>query len=847
MKSRMLGVLFLTAASAAFAAIPSPQESFGFPVGSDRKLADWQQLVDYYQQLAKNSDRVRFADLGKTTEGRPFVLLTISAPANLARLAEYQRIQRQLADPRSTTPEQAKALIARGKTILVITCNIHSTEIASSQTAAQFAWEMATKKSPQIDRILNDTIILLVPSLNPDGQQLVVDWYRKYLGTPYEGTPPVVLYQKYIGHDDNRDWYTFTQAETRLTVDKVLNAWHPQIVYDVHQMNANGPRIYLPPWVDPIDPNIDPILVQSMNALGTDVALELTAQGKTGVLVNGVYDLWSPARHYMLYHAGIRVLTESASAHIATPIEVPFDKLGTGRGYDAKQSAWNFPEPWLGGTWRLGDIIDYQLTAFRAIASNAAEHRERYLRQFYEVGKRAIARKNAPYAFVLPAEQKDTLATARLINILRFGLVEVEQAKQAFEADGKPFAAGSYIVKLRQPYGSFAKTLLEKQDYPNLFEYAGGPPKRPYDVTTQSLPLLFGVETATIKDAFQVESAEVERAEPPRGDFQRDDKAAGYRLAGTTNADRLALFTILKRNIQVFRSSTNDIYIPNSAGVADLLRSVAASFPTNIAPVSTKPQGRGWTELKLPRVALYKSWEPSLDEGWTRWLFEQDGIPYTSVADADIRKGDLASKFDAIIIPDNPPRAILNGAGSGANEFGTDLPEPPVPPEYKGGLGTSGLDQLAVFAKAGGTVIALNRASNIFLNLSGVPRNTLQGVSNKDFYGPGTLLRATVDSSNPVAFGLENSLPIFFQQSPAFETTSSSRSIVSYPSGTLLASGWLLGAERLKGASALSEVPFGDGRFLLFGFRPQYRAQSEATYGFLFNALFYAATKPASL
>ena len=396
MKSRTLAALFLAVASASLAAIPSPQESFGFPLGSDRKLADWRQLVDYYQKLAKTSDRVRFTDLGKTTEGRPFVLLTISAPANLARLTEYQHIQHQLADPRTTTPAQAKALIARGKTILVITCNIHSTEIASSQTAAQFAWEMATKKSPQIDGILNDTIILLVPSLNPDGQQLVVDWYRKYLGTPYEGTLPVVLYQKYIGHDDNRDWYTFTQAETRLTVDKVLNAWRPQIVYDVHQMNANGPRIYLPPWVDPIDPNIDPILVQSMNALGTDVALELTAQGKTGVLVNGVYDLWSPARHYMLYHAGIRVLTESASAHIATPIEVPFDKLGTGRGYDAKQSAWNFPEPWPGGTWRLGDIVDYQLTAFRTIATNAAEHRERYLRQFYAVGERAVERKSAP-------------------------------------------------------------------------------------------------------------------------------------------------------------------------------------------------------------------------------------------------------------------------------------------------------------------------------------------------------------------------------------------------------------------------------------------------------------------
>jgi len=286
--------------------ITPPEAAFGFKPGTDRKLADWKELTAYFKKLSTESDRIRYEELGKSTEGRPFIALTISAPENLAHLEDYRKIQYALADPRVTSEAQAKELIARGKTILVVTCNIHSTEIASSQSAAEFAYRLATGSTPEIQSILHNVILVLVPSLNPDGEQLVVDWYKKYLGTPYEGASPVVLWHHYTGHDDNRDWYSFTQVETQLTVDKVINAWRPQILYDIHQMGANGPRIYLPPWVDPIDPNIDPLLVSSMNALGTNTALEIAETGKQGVLTNGIYDLWSPARHYMAYHGTLR-------------------------------------------------------------------------------------------------------------------------------------------------------------------------------------------------------------------------------------------------------------------------------------------------------------------------------------------------------------------------------------------------------------------------------------------------------------------------------------------------------------------------------------------------------------
>ncbi len=854
MRRLLLAFLLISAVAGAATAphVTSPEEAFGFKPGTDRKLADWQQLTAYYQKLAAESNRVRYAELGETTEGRPFVALTISAPENLVHLAEYQDIQKKLSDPRVTSPDEAKALIARGKTILVVTCNIHSTEIASSQSAAEFAYRLATQSTPDILSILQNTIIVLVPSLNPDGQQLVVDWYKKYLGTPYEGGNPVVLWHHYVGHDDNRDWYAFTQIETRLTVEKVLNAWRPQIVYDIHQMQSNGPRIYLPPWVDPIDPNVDPVLLQSMNALGMNTALELSQEGKPGVLVDGVYDLWSPARHYMVYHAGLRILTESASANIATPIDIPFDKLGRGIGYDARQSAWNFPNPWKGGTWRLGDIVDYQISAFFSIARNAAEYRERYLNNFYEIGRRAVNRDSGPYAYVIPAEQRDSASTARLVNTLRFGLVEVEQASADFQADGKHFARGSYIVPLSQPYGAFAKTLLEIQHYPDIREYPGGPPRRPYDVTAQTLPLLFGVDAVPVSEKVTAQTSAVAAdVKPEPGHFKESTAAAGYEFADKTNDSLYALFSLLKQGVRVERLTGGEfepgtIYIPQEQGLAEKLSSIANDFSLDVRPVDQNVSGTALA-VTLPRIALYKSWVPSMDEGWTRWLFDQKGIPYTSIVDADIRKGGLNQKFDVIIIPDNSPRAILSGGGEREGEDASVGPVP-VPPEFRGGLGNEGFANLLDFARSGGTVVTLNKASEIFAQQNSVNvTNALDDTDHKAFYVPGSILEVSVDTKNPIAFGSTPTVPIWFELSPSFRVNGEGHSIASYMSDKPLLSGWILGGDKLKGTSAIAEEPVGKGHVILFGFRPQYRGQSEVTYKFLLNSLLYATSAPHDL
>jgi hypothetical protein len=616
-------------------------------------------------------------------------------------------------------------------------------------------------------------------------------------------------------------------------VEKVLNPWHPQILYDVHQMGANGPRLYLPPWVDPIDPNIDPILVASMNAVGMDAARDVIATGKSGVLVDGVYDGWSPARQYIVYHGGLRLLTESASARIATPENIPFDRLGSGIGYDAKIAKWNFPQPWPGGEWHMGDIMAYQLDAFFSIARNAAVNRELFLRNFYTISQRAVdpalIHKDWPYGFEVAAHQADPRATATLVNTLREGGVEVGRTSD-----------GAYLIPLDQPYASFAKSLLERQHYPDLRQYPGGPPQRPYDVTAQTLPLLLGVNVATLTSGPDSPATAVTGdVAAPAGTFTPADAGPGYVFRDQQNGSLLALFALLKKHIPAYRLLSGNvapgtIFIPRQDPDSPALAEVARQYSANIIPAAGAMKGNA-LEVKLPRIALYQSWVPQIDEGWTRFVFDQNAIPYSRLQDAEIRAGGLASHYDVIVVPDQAARSIVAGNAPGR-----------VPPEYAGGVGETGMANLKAFVQSGGTLVALNQASLAFLDWTGgAVTNALAG--DRQFYSPGSILQVTADPADPVAFGAARQTAIFSEQSPAFTVASPAVSSANYASGDPLLSGWLLGGDKLAGHSALVTYPLGNGHLVLFGFKPQYRAQSEATYRFLFNALLLGASNKTNL
>ncbi len=781
MRIRIVALLLLLLASSIVATaqtkIPAPADVLGFTPGDDRKLASWSQVVDYFERLDQASDRVTFQTLGQTTMGKPFVMATISSPANLARLEDFKKIQDQLADPRKLGPlvtrdRKAAELIRQGKTIVLITCGIHSTEVGSYLSSMLIAHRLASATDPAIWKILDNTIVLLVPSLNPDGVDIVKNWYDKTLGTPFEGSDPPELYHKYTGHDNNRDWYGFTQVETQLTVDKIHNVWHPQIVHDIHQQGAFGSRLFLPPYMPPVEPNVPKAIVQGYTELGSWMAAQMRTQGFEGITTNSTYDAWTPARAYSHYHGGVRMLSETASARIASPLTVKFEELRSREGYDPQKESPQFGPLWRGGEWKLSDITKYMTTGAFLLLDHAATNREQWLRRFYAIGKEAVRPRRSGELFgYLIEPAKDCQA---LLHILRRGGVEIEIPKPGteFKLGTNTLPEGTKLVRMDQPYAAFAKTLLEAQHYPNLRDETGHP-IAPYDVTAHTLPLLMGVTVHPVKSPF------------------RYSPFTGPVVEGISN--------------------------PDSCGIA--------------------------SRADLP--AIYHSSMPSQDEGWTRWIMDSKQFTYGVLGDKELRAGitvfkpspGVTGKYYVMLIPDQSARNLLEGYRSGS-----------MPPELTGGLGEQGVKTLRDFVEQGGTIVFLNRASNFAIEQFKLPlRNVVAGLPRTEFYVPGSILRIELDTTHPIANGMPKETIAWAEDSPVFEVTNDPNAsvpasnvhvIASYPADKdPLLSGWLLGGDLIKGKAALVEVTMGKGRVILFGFRPQYRAQSLATYPLFFNAL----------
>jgi len=748
-------------------AVPAPKDVLGFTPGEDRKLASWSQIVEYFRKLDSASDRVVFREIGKTTEGRPFVYAVISSAENLKKLDEYVAINDKLADPRLIKRDDAEAqkLIEAGKTFVLITHGIHSTEVGSTLSSTLTAHMLATSDDPDYRKILDETIIVIVPSLNPDGVDIVKNWYDKTLGTKFEGTSPPELYHKYVGHDNNRDWYAFTQVETQLTVDKIHNVFHPQIVHDIHQQGQNAARFFIPPYEPPVEPNVPQQIIDGYTEIGNYIAKEMREKGFAGITNNTTYDAWTPARAYSHYHGGVRILSETASADLASPIEVKFDDLRGRRGFDSKKESKNFGPVWKGGKWSLSDITKYMTSGAFFVMKHAAENRRQWLDRFYEIGKEATRPRTEGevVAFVLPnPDKKGEEPSERLFNrasltaILKRGGVEVTITDD-LKAGSKTYGENAAVIEMAQPYGAFAKAMLEMQTYPNLLDEEGKP-ITPYDVTAHNLALLMGINVETTNE--------------------------------------LVSYTPVERGLGRGCSSKE--------------------------PPATPPFG------------IYRSPQPSMDEGWTRWVLEDRkgercGLPFASVSNTEIRES-LKNRL-ALVFPDQSPNSILNG-----------YKEETMPEEYVGGVGEKGVENMKKFVTDGGTLVFLNRAADFAIEQFKLPlKDVTDGVERKDLYIPGSILRTELDTSHPIAKGLAKESIAWFEESPAFEVLDGTnvKVIARYPSdpSKVLLSGWALGAEKIAGKAALVEVTMGKGRIVLFGFRPQYRGQSLATLPLLINAI----------
>ena len=833
-------------------AIPTPGEFFGRTIGAAGVLIPHSEILRYYEVLAERTDRVQLRQVGRTTELRPFYYALVSSPENLARLDELIEANDKLYDPRGVGDEEAQAIIASNPSFVIVNGQIHSTEVGASQGGILLAHRLATGTDAEVEKILKNVVIAHVPVHNPDGQEMVYEWLDRYRGTEHENSQPPFLYQKYVGHDNNRDWYMFTQVETRLSI-QMQNLLHPQFTLDQHQQGSTGSRIFVPPFEDPWEPNVDPAIQASNNMIGAFMGQYLTARDYAGVEWKQRYDAWTPARAYYHTHGGVRILTEVASANFADDIEIPFEAIGSTH----QERHWYFPMPWQGGTWRFSEVVDYHYTSAMAALRAAADLREHLLAGMYAAQRRSVEpdlSSDPPFAFVLPANQVDPPVTAKLLKVLQIADVDIERAGAAFRAGGRDYAAGSHIVRFAQPAGRFAKSVLERQEYPQLYLYEGGPLDPPYDVTAHTLPMLMNVRVDRVDAAFDVAAELVETVMAPAGGLVEPagtDAAVAYLMDPQVNNSYSVAAAMggrsLSRSTRGFEAAgrawpagTWIQQLPAGADgilVRQELAATVRKHHVRAFGVARLPGvAKGW--VGPPAVGIYQSYVASMPEGWLRFVLDQHQIPFEVLHDDDIRAGDLA-RFGVIFVPDNSSTAIVDGrSATPSNSRGRQTAA--APPQYAGGLGEEGVAMLRAYVEEGGTVFTWGRATGFASQHLGASGDSLgTGLSRTEFNIPGSLLRVEVDVDHPLGFGLTPETPIFYWNSPFWSPAGEqATSVATYPSSDLLLSGWIQGEERLAGNSALLENRVGQGRVIRVGFSPEYRAQAHHTFKVIFNAIF---------
>jgi hypothetical protein len=851
------------APAAAAARVQTPEQFLGFKVGADTKLARWDKIVAYMQLLAQGSDRVAVRELGKTTSGNAFISVEVAAPDTLRNIERFKQLERKLYfQGGPPTDAERDEIFQSGKAVVVVTCNIHSSEIGSSQMVLELVHRLATDNSPQVRKILDNVVLVLVPSLNPDGQILVTDWYNKNLGTEYENSAMPWLYHPYVGHDNNRDAYMLTQKESQLTASLLWHDWFPMIWLDEHQQGTSGARIFVMPATDPINLNVHPLIYRWNGILGQAQAAALEAANKDGIIYNSTYtNYWEGAMAWAgWWHNEIGLLTEVASVRVASPVEQQRAELGrppatpepSGEGRGRGDSGGilppprdvmprtEYPRPWLGGRWTLRDIVDYELIATMGLLETAADRRETLLRQIYEVNRATIenGRKGDPSSILIPLDdQQDARQAVHVAEKLQMGGVEVYRAQGPFEADGKTYQAGTLVIPMTQVFARYAKDMLEKQTYPEVRRTPTSPPEPPYDVTAWSLGMLMGAKTVFVKKplAGSVALQKVETFLVPKGEVTGNGTAYTFDYKGPDSA--IAINRLLKEGARLsFGPAPGTVQV---TGVPrKRLETIAAASGIVMHAVDAPKGQLAGTPIRAPRVGLYQSWTASMDEGWTRWVLEQYEFAPKTLHNDDIRAGKLHDRFDVIVLADQQPRDILEGNTS-----------PNARKEYQGGIGQDGLAALKAFVAEGGTLVTLGASSDLAIDNWPLPvRNLKRGLTRDQHYAPGTIVRVQADSSDPMTFGVAADTYGFYNNSPFFALADGFASLkttvlVRYPNRDIVASGWLKGEELMAGQAAVVSVATNPGRIVLFGLRPQHRAQTQATFPLLFNALFLSTAK----
>ena len=864
-------ILILVAAPEASVTMDSPEKHFGFRPGADGKLVDYQQLIEYLENLDEASQRVLLKEVGESPLGRKMYVLFVSSEENIADLEELRDINERLALDPSIPESERDTLVEKGKVFFLATLSMHSGEVGPTQALPIIAHDLAASSDPEVLQWLDDVVYMATPCHNPDGMDMTVEHYRKLQGTKYDGASMPGLYHKYIGHDNNRDFVILSQSDTRVIAAIYSTIWYPQVMVEKHQMGSTGVRYFVPPNHDPIAENIDAGIWNWMGLFGMNMIKDMTRIGQAGVAQHYLFDdYWPGSTGTCNWKNVISFLTEAASVRYATPVYIEPNELGVyGKGLAEYKKSVNMPLPWPGGWWRLSDIVDYEISSTKSIIKTSSKHRKDILTFRNDLCRREVerGRTEPPYYYVMPLEQNDRSELAGIVDLLLEHGVLVSKLTADVKAGGKDFANGDIVISMSQPYRAFAKEVLERQQFPLRHYTPNGEAIRPYDITSWSLPLHRGVDSYELKER----SMALESALSPvdDGGFYRvsiPEDCGGVILSAGNNESFKAAFAALGEKIDVYRL-TKDAKIEGSSfgagtfivpgsvkkdeALSELVSSLAVTpYFTRGDPLIGIPVD-GFLKVERPRIALVETWFHDMDAGWTRYILDTYHIPFEVMRPGDFENTDLAKKYDVILFPSNTRDILM----SGKQKRGGSYYSSSYPPEYVKGIGKKGMEKLMEYLDRGGLIVSWGRSTELFSGTLAINRgkedkeefnlpfeNLSEQLKKDGFYCPGAMLRIKLTVGHPLTWGMREEAGGLFRRGTAFRTSlprfdMDRRVIAKFPEKDILLSGYIEKEKVVSDRNAMIWMRKGEGQLVLFGFNPQFRAATAGTYKLLFNAL----------
>jgi hypothetical protein len=846
MKYIRLFVFFTVSLTSLIWGIQTPDDFLGFKLGSDGNLAHYNQIKRYFEQVAEESSRVICLNIGKTTRNNEMVMAVISDPDNIKDLDTYKEISRKLSLAEVDASE-ATRLSREGKVIVFITCNLHSTEIGSSQMAMRILYQMATGDTDEINHILKNVIFVLIPSVNPDGQIMVVEWYKKYKGTAFEGGSLPYLYHWYAGHDNNRDWYKINLKETWNVSRQLYFHWFPQLLVDEHQMGSSGDRFFVPPFQDPPTPDVHPLVWQTINLVGSGIAFDLGRLNFAGVASRGFFTGWwiGALDDSAWFHNIPGILFEAASVRVASPVFIEPEEVRSAESRMNEQRIFS-PNPWKGGWWKLEDIIKYDHYATLSVLKTAAIYRQELLWNGYKMASDNLekGKRSSPFAYILPVNQNDPITGQKFIKTLLKSNIQIYQLTESLQLDSYHFQSGSFVIPLSQPYRSFVHNLLSIQHYPDLRRSESESPILPYDSAGWTLSMGMGLNVIEIKKPFLAEMTRIHMNDVYN--MQLPSEIQEYILFDARyNNSFMAAALCLQNHIPVWRNRKWSKCSPGSflvqkSRALNTLKKLNKVHPLIIESYEQVPLDE-FEPLRSFKVGLYQNWGHNMIEGWTRFVFDEFKIPYETVHPADFVKKNIIKDYDVLVFVGIHKRTIETGLPPKKWERWFS----PLPPEYSSGIGKKGEAVLKKFLEAGKTLIFMGDGCNYAIEKFKMPVVNIKEQTKK-ILCPGSYLRAVVKESD-LTLGLEGEIAIFYEEDPVFRTylprnyNETRKTPVVFGKKDLLLSGWLDGEDFLLRKSLVVDYSREKGRIILIGPDIIHRAQSEGTYKIMFNALFTAA------